>query len=142
VAGPAAPSLFAIGLLGASLLAAVVVPLSSAYGIAEAAGAERTVSASFRQAPLFFGVFTLQLFIGAGIALAPDNLISLVVHMQVLNGLITPVLLTFVLILANRRAVLGAAANGRAFRLVATVCVGAIGALAVAVVAITVIGSG
>jgi Mn2+/Fe2+ NRAMP family transporter len=87
VAGPAAPALFDIGLLGASLLAAAVVPLSSAYAIAEAAGAERSISASFRQAPLFSGLFTVQLVVGAGAALAPGNLVSLVVNMQVLNGL-------------------------------------------------------
>jgi Mn2+/Fe2+ NRAMP family transporter len=83
-----------------------------------------------------------QLFTGAGIALTPRTLISLVVPMQVLNGLITSVLLTFVPIVAHRRAVLGAAANARVLRLVATVCVGAIGALALAAVAITVFGSG
>jgi Mn2+/Fe2+ NRAMP family transporter len=132
VAGPAAPSLFAVGLLGASLLAAVVVPLSSSYAVAEAVGAERSVSASLRQAPLFYGLFTIQLVGGAALALAPGNLVSLVVSMQVLNGLITPVLLTFVLVLANRRSVLGAAANRSAFRVVATVSVAAIAVLAVA----------
>jgi hypothetical protein len=132
-AGPAAPALFAVGLLGASLLAAAVVPLSSSYAIAEAAGAERSISAGFRQAPLFYGLFTVQLVVGAGVALAPGNLVSLVVNMQVLNGLITPVLLTFVLILANRRSVLGGAANGRVFRVIATACVAAIGTLALTV---------
>lgn len=64
--------------------------------------------------------------------MAPGNLVSLVVSMQVLNGLITPVLLTFVLVLAKRRSVLGAAANRSAFRVVATVSVAAIAVLAVA----------
>jgi Mn2+/Fe2+ NRAMP family transporter len=90
VAGPAAPSLFAIGLLGASLLAAVVVPLSSSYAVAEAAGAERSVSASLRQAPVFYGPFTLQLLGRAALVLAPRNLVSLVVSMQVGGGLIPP----------------------------------------------------
>jgi Mn2+/Fe2+ NRAMP family transporter len=142
VAGPAAPSLFAIGLLGASLLAAVVVPLSSSYAVAEAAGAERSVSASLRQAPVFYGLFTLQLLGGAALALAPGNLISLVVSMQVLNGLITPVLLVFVLVLANRRSVLGDAVNGRLFRVVATMAVGAIAVLALAVVVLHLTGAG
>jgi Mn2+/Fe2+ NRAMP family transporter len=140
VAGPAAPALFGVGLLGASLLAAAVVPLSSAYAIAEAAGAERSISASFRQAPLFFGLFTVQLVVGAGVALVPGNLVSLVVNTQVLNGLITPVLLVYVLILANRRSVLGDAANGRVFRVVATICVSAIAALALTVLVLTVAG--
>ena len=138
--GSAAPTLFGIGLLGASLLAAVVVPLSSSYAIAEGIGGERSVSDSFRRAPVFFGLFTLQLVVGAVVALAPGNLISLVVNMQVLNGVITPVLLTFVLILANRRSVLGDAANGRVFRIVATICVATVGVLAFAVLVLKVLG--
>ena len=110
--GRFAPQLFAAGLLGASLLAASVVPLSTSYAVAEATGTTRSVSASFREAPLFYGLFTLQIVVGAGIALAPGNLVSLVVNAQVLNGIITPLLLTYVLILANRKSVLGAAANG------------------------------
>jgi len=140
--GSAAPTLFGIGLLGASLLAAAVVPLSSSYAIAEAVGAERSVSNSFRQAPLFFGLFTLQLVGGAAIALAPGNLISLVVNMQVLNGAISPALLVFVLVLANRRSVLGAAANGPVFRAVATVCVFSVAVLAFAVVVLKILGIG
>ena len=140
--GSAAPTLFGIGLLGASLLAAAVVPLSSSYAIAEAVGAERSVSNSLREAPLFFGLFTLQLVGGAAIALAPGNLISLVVNMQVINGAISPALLVFVLILANRRSVLGAAANGSVYRAVATVCVAAVGILALAVVVLKILGIG
>jgi len=140
--GSAAPTLFGIGLLGASLLAAAVVPLSSSYAIAEAVGAERSVSNSVREAPLFFGLFTLQLVGGAAIALAPGNLISLVVNMQVINGAISPALLVFVLILANRRSVLGAAANGPVYRAVATVCVAAVGILALAVVLLKILGIG
>jgi Mn2+/Fe2+ NRAMP family transporter len=140
--GSAAPALFGAGLLGASLLAAAVVPLSSSYAIAEAVGAPRSVSNSLRQAPLFYGLFTLQLLIGAGVALAPGNLISLVVNTQVLNGLITPVLLVFVLVLANRKSILGSAANGRVFRAVATLCVAAVGVLAFAVVVLKALSIG
>jgi Mn2+/Fe2+ NRAMP family transporter len=142
VVGSFAPALFGIGLLGASLLAALVVPLSSSYAIAEGFGAERSVSDSFRQAPLFFGLFTVQLVVGAAVALAPGNLVSLVINMQVLNGLITPVLLTFVLVLANRRSLLGSAANGPVLRVVATVCVSAVGTLALTVLALKVLGKG
>jgi Mn2+/Fe2+ NRAMP family transporter len=140
VVGSAAPTLFGAGLLGASLLAAAVVPLSSSYAIAEGLGVERSVSDSFRQAPVFFRLFTLQLVVGAGVALAPGNLISLVVNMQVLNGLITPVLLALILILANRRSVLGKAANGPVFRAVATISVVAVGVLAFAVVVLKALG--
>ena len=90
VAGAAASQLFAFGLLGASLLAATVVPLSSAYAIAETAGVERSLARKLREAPLFYGLFTAQLAIRALIALLPGNLVELVINAQVLNGFITP----------------------------------------------------
>ncbi len=142
VVGPAAPQLFAAGLLGASLLAASVVPLSTSYAIADAAGAPRSVSKSFRQAPLFYGIFTLQIVVGAAVALAPGNLVALVVNAQVLNGIITPLLLTYVLILANRSTVLGAAKNTPLFKVVATVCVSVVGVLSFVVLVETVFGLG
>ena len=134
VAGSFAKELFAFGLLGASALAAAVVPLSTSYALAEAAGAERSVSRRFSQAPLFLGLFTGQVFIGAAIALLPGDLITLLIRAQILNGVITPVLLSYVLILANRRDVLGSAANRPWFRAVATICVAAVAALSVTVV--------
>jgi NRAMP (natural resistance-associated macrophage protein)-like metal ion transporter len=139
VAGRFATQLFAIGLLGASALAAAVVPLSTAYAISEAAGAERSVSKTFREAPLFLGLFTGQVFIGAAIALVPGNLIQLLVEAQVLNGIITPILLTYVLILANRASVLGDAKNGRVFKIVATISVAAISVLSLTVLVQTVL---
>jgi NRAMP (natural resistance-associated macrophage protein)-like metal ion transporter len=140
VAGAAAEQIFAVGLLGASLLAATVVPLSSAYAIAETAGVERSLSRKVREAPVFYGLFTAQLVIGAAIALAPGNAVELVVNTQVLNGFVTPVLLSYILILANRRAVLGDAANGPRFRALATVCVAVVGVLSAVVLVQTVAG--
>ena len=140
--GPAAPQLFAFGLLGASLLAASVVPLSTSYAIADATGAPRSVSKSLREAPLFYGIFTLQIVVGAAVALAPGNLVALVVNAQVLNGIITPMLLTYVLILANRSTVLGTAKNGPIFKAVATVCVAVVGILSFVVLVETVFGVG
>jgi Mn2+/Fe2+ NRAMP family transporter len=140
--GPYAPQLFAFGLLGASLLAASVVPLSTSYAIADATGAPRSVSKSFREAPLFYGIFTLQIVVGAAVALAPGNLVALVVNAQVLNGIITPMLLTYVLILANRSNVLGAAKNGPIFKTVATTCVAVVGILSFVVLVETVFGLG
>ena len=133
VAGSAAVTLFAIGLLGASLLAAAVVPLATSYTLAEAVGVERSVSRRFRDAKLFLGLFTAQLAIGSLIALAPGNLIRLLLGTQVLNGVVSPILLTFILVLANRRSLMGANANTGAFRLVATMCVLVVAALALAV---------
>ena len=85
-------------------------------------------------------LFTLQILVGAGVALAPGNLVSLVVNAQVLNGIITPLLLTFVLILANRRSVLGSAVNGRRFNVIATISVAVVGVLSFVVLVQTVAG--
>ncbi|HEU5003676.1 MAG TPA: divalent metal cation transporter [Actinomycetota bacterium] len=140
VAGGGAVALFAIGLLGASALAAAVVPLSTAYALAEAVGAERSVSRRFSEAKVFLGLFTAQIAIGALLALSPGNLFSLLIGTQVLNGLITPIILVFILILANRRSLLGAAANGRVLKLVAGICIAAVGTLSLVVFGQTVFG--
>jgi len=140
VAGAGATILFGVGLLGASALAAGVVPLSTAYALAEAVGAERSVSRRFSEARLFLGLFTAQVALGAAVALIPGNLINLLINTQILNGLITPVILVFILILANRRTVLGDAVNSPRFRAVATISVIGVGLLAVVVVLQTVGG--
>jgi Mn2+/Fe2+ NRAMP family transporter len=140
VAGAAAEKLFGIGLLGASALAAAVVPLSTAYALAEAVGAERSVSRKFSEAPLFLGLFTGQVVLGALLALKPGNLVNLLIGTQVLNGLITPIVLAFILTLANRRSLLGEAANGPVFRAVAFLCVCAVGALSLVVFGQTLLG--
>jgi Mn2+/Fe2+ NRAMP family transporter len=140
VAGRFATDLFAIGLLGASALAGAVVPLSTAYALSESAGVERSVSRRFAEARLFLSLFTGQVVIGAAVALAPGNLISLLINTQVLNGVITPIILVFILVLTNRRRLLGDAANGPIFRVVATVCVVGVGAMSALVVVQTVLG--
>ena len=106
-AGQAAEAFFGLGLLGASALAAAVVPLSTSYAVAEVIGAERSVSNSFRRAPLFLGVFTAQIVIGAAVVLVPGNLVTLIINTQVLEGVITPITLPFILVLANRKSLLG-----------------------------------
>jgi NRAMP (natural resistance-associated macrophage protein)-like metal ion transporter len=140
VAGAWSVRLFAFGLLGASALAGAVVPLSTAYAVSEAVGVERSVSRRFAEAPLFLGLFTAQVLIGASVALAGGNLIRLLINTQVINGLICPIILTFILILANRRSLLGSATNGPLFRLVATICVITVGILSAVVLVQTVLG--
>jgi Mn2+/Fe2+ NRAMP family transporter len=140
VAGPAAEVLFGLGLLGASALAGAVVPLSTSYALAEAIGVERSVSRRFREAPLFLGLFTVQIVIGAIVALIPVNLITLLIGTQVLQGIVTPITLTFILILANRKSVLGSYANGPIFKVVSTVSVVVVAVMAAALVVLTVVG--
>jgi Mn2+/Fe2+ NRAMP family transporter len=140
VAGSAATTLFAVGLLGASALAAAVVPLSTSYALAEAVGVERSISRRFSEAPLFLGLFTTQILLGATVALIPGNLITLLINTQILNGIITPIILTIILVLANRRSLLGDAANGPVLRVLGATCVAIVGLLALVVLAITVTG--
>ncbi|HSX45817.1 MAG TPA: divalent metal cation transporter, partial [Candidatus Saccharimonadia bacterium] len=137
VAGKFAEQLFGIGLLGASALAAAVVPLSTAYAVSEAVGSERSVGKRFREAPIFISLFTAQIIIGAAVALSLHSLIKTLVNAQILNGVITPILLTFILILANKKSLLGDAANGPVFRKVAAVCVTIISLLSLTVVVAT-----
>jgi Mn2+/Fe2+ NRAMP family transporter len=140
VAGEAATKLFALGLFGASALAGAVVPLSTAYAVSEAIGVERSVSRRFTEAPLFLSLFTGQVLIGAVVALAPGNLVTLLLNTQELNGIITPIILVFILKLANRRSLLGDAANGPVLRVVATLIVAAVSILSAVVVIQTVLG--
>jgi Mn2+/Fe2+ NRAMP family transporter len=140
VAGSAAELLFALGLIGASALAGAVVPLSSSYAISEAVGVERSVSRRFAEARLFLGLFTVQVIIGAALALTQINLITLLIGTQVLQGIVTPVVLAYILILCNRRSVLGRAANGPVFRVVAGICVAAVSAMSLLLLGSTVLG--
>jgi Mn2+/Fe2+ NRAMP family transporter len=140
VAGAFATTLFGLGLLGASALAAAVVPLSTSYAVAEAIGVERSVSSSFRQAPVFLGIFTFQILIGAAVVLVPGNLITLILNTQVLEGVITPMTLILILILANRRSLLGSAANGTFARTVGGLAIVAVAVVAAVYVVLTVLG--
>jgi NRAMP (natural resistance-associated macrophage protein)-like metal ion transporter len=133
VAGKFASQLFGIGLLGASALAGAIVPLSTSYAVSEAIGSERSVGKSFREAPIFISLFTIQILIGAVVALVPTNLIRTLIDAQILNGIITPILLVYILILANNKRLLGSAANGPTFRVVATVCIAVISVLSLVV---------
>src|SRR6059058_3908447 len=113
LAGAYAESLFAIGLLGASMLAAGVLPLATAYSISEALGFEKGVSSSFREAPIFLGVFTFLVALGATVAMMPGlSLIHVLIVTQVINGVLLPVVLIVVLKLVNNRELMGDYVNG------------------------------
>ena len=120
LAGPYAEKLFAIGLFGASMLAAGVLPLATAYSISEALGYEKGVSRTFREAPIFIGVFTFLIAVGAAIAVIPElPLIRVLLVTQVINGLLLPVILIAVLRLVNNRELMGAYINGPIYNLAA-----------------------
>lgn len=118
LAGNYAEKLFAIGLFGASMLAAGVLPLATAYSISEALGFEKGVSRSFREAPIFLGVFTFLVAVGAAIAVIPElPLIRVLLVTQVINGLLLPVILFAILRLVNNREVMGSHVNGRLYNI-------------------------
>jgi Mn2+/Fe2+ NRAMP family transporter len=139
-AGPAATVLFAIGLIGASALAAAVVPLSTSYAVGETIGVERSVEKRFAQAPLFLGLFTAQIVLGAVIAMTPVDVITVLIGSQVLQGVISPVILVFILVLANRTSVMGALANSRPYRIAAGIVVAGIALMSTTLLVQTVSG--
>ncbi|HEX5703316.1 MAG TPA: Nramp family divalent metal transporter [Pyrinomonadaceae bacterium] len=111
-AGAYAELLFGIGLFGASMLAAGVVPLATAYSITEAFGFEKGLSNSFREAPIFLGVFTFLVALGALIAMMPGlPIISVLLVTQVINGVLLPVILFALLRLVNDRELMGSYVN-------------------------------
>jgi NRAMP (natural resistance-associated macrophage protein)-like metal ion transporter len=120
LAGPYAEILFAIGLFGASMLAAGVLPLATAYSISEAFGFEKGVSSSFREAPIFLGVFTFLVVLGATVAMMPGlSLIRVLIVTQVINGILLPVILVAILKLVNNRELMGAHVNGPLYNIAA-----------------------
>ena len=120
LAGRYAETLFGIGLFGASMLAAGVLPLATAYSISEALGFEKGVSRSFREAPIFLGTFTFLVAVGAAIAIVPNlPLFHVLLVTQVINGLLLPVVLFAVLRLVNDRELMGRYVNGPLYNLAA-----------------------
>jgi Mn2+/Fe2+ NRAMP family transporter len=120
VAGQYASALFAIGLLGASLLAGGVLPLATAYSVSEACGYRKGVNLDFRRAPMFVGLFTALVILGALVALIPGlPVFALLIAIQTLNGILLPVILIFMLRLINDRRLVGDLANGRLYNVLA-----------------------
>jgi NRAMP (natural resistance-associated macrophage protein)-like metal ion transporter len=112
--------LFAVGLLNASLFAASIVPLSTAYTTCEALGFESGLNKRFRDAPVFYWLYTGLIIIGAGIILTPRApLVKLAVLSQVLNGFLLPFVLVFMLLLVNKRALMGSFVNSRTYDVIA-----------------------
>jgi NRAMP (natural resistance-associated macrophage protein)-like metal ion transporter len=116
VVGSSAKALFAIGLLGASLLAGAVLPLATSYAISEAFGIPKGVSLDFRRGRVFFGLFTALIVVGTLLALVPGlPVIQLLVAVQVLNGILLPIILIFILRLINDKHLTGDLKNTRLY---------------------------
>ncbi len=117
----AAPLLFGAGLFGASVLGATAVPLSTAYSVTEAFGWERGLDYHFREAPIFFGLLTAIIVLGGVVVLVTPKalLFQLILFSQVINGMLAPIILTFIVLLCNNRRLMGAYTNSRAFNVIA-----------------------
>ncbi len=137
-AGRYAEVLFAIGLLGASLLAAAILPVTAAYVIAETFGFEKGISHRPREAPVFVAVITTLIAIGTIVALLPGvPVIGLLVAVQVVNGVLLPITLVFIWRLASNRELMGDHVNGPAFSVLAGATVLATSTLSVLLLGVT-----
>jgi Mn2+/Fe2+ NRAMP family transporter len=115
LAGQWAALLFAIGLVNAAMLSAAILPLATAYNICEGLGFESGVNKKFSEAPAFYWLYTLLIAFGAGVVLLPHiPLIKVILYSQVVNGILLPFLLIFMLILVNKMDLMGEYKNSRA----------------------------
>jgi NRAMP (natural resistance-associated macrophage protein)-like metal ion transporter len=137
-AGRYAEVLFAIGLLGASLLAAAILPVTAAYVIAETFGFEKGIRHAPRDAPVVVAVITVLIAIGMVVALVPQiPVIGLLVAVQVVNGVLLPITLFFIWRLSRNRELMGGYANGKVFDLLAAATVLGTSVLSIAVLGVT-----
>src|SRR6201996_9345521 len=121
LAGNYAFLLFAVGLFNASLFSASILPLSTAYTVCEGLGLESSLDGGFKEAPVFYWLYTLLVAGGAVAVLFVPNarLISMVILSQVLNGVLLPLVVIFMLLLINRKDLMGDHVNSRWFNIVA-----------------------
>src|SRR2546422_7080784 len=116
LAGKGAGVLFAFGLLNASLFAASILPLSTAHVICEGLGFESGIDHKFSEAPIFYWLYTVLIAVGAGLILIPGApLLRILLLSQVANGMWLPIVLIFIVLLANRRDLIGDNINTPAF---------------------------
>lgn len=120
IAGNYAKYLFGIGLFGAAMLAMGVLPLATAYSLSEALGFEKGLSRSFREAPIFLGIFTTLIILGVLVALIPNiPQIKLLLFTQTVNGVLLPVLLVAIVSLSSNKEIMGEHANSLLFKIFA-----------------------
>ena len=119
LAGKYASMLFAFGLLGASMLAAFILPLSTAYAVCEALGFERGISKSYEEAPVFFSLYTVLIALGAGMVMWPNlSLYTVMLASQVVNGVLLPPILIFMALIAGNQNIMGEYANSKTYTFV------------------------
>jgi len=141
LAGAYAAGLFALGLLNASLFSVAIIPLSTAYAVCEAFGWEAGLDRSPREAPAFVGLFTAMILVSALVIMLPGvPLIPVMLFSQVLNGVLLPLVLVFLILLTGDREIMGRHRNSSAFSLSAWVLVVALAALSLLLAVATLVG--
>jgi len=134
--------LFSAGLFNASIFAACILPLSTAYTVCEGLGFESGVNRRMREAPVFYFLYTLLIVAGAGVILIPNfPLVRMILLSQVLNGALLPFVLIYMVLLINKKDLMGVWTNPRWFNLVAWITVVVMIGLTLALVGITVRGT-
>jgi Mn2+/Fe2+ NRAMP family transporter len=120
LAGDYAYILFAMGLFNASLFAASILPLSTAYTVCEGLGFESGVGKRFSEAPVFYWLYTILIAAGAGVILIPNlPLVRISILSQVVNGIAIPVVLVFMLLLVNKKELMGEYVNSKLYNVIA-----------------------
>lgn len=142
-AGQYAKAMFAIGLVAASLLAACVLPLTTAFVICEAFGWEAGVSFTWKEAPLFKGIFTFVIVVSAVVILIPNiDLMGIMLTAQFVNGVILPVLLVFMAIICTDKHVMGKYTVGKFTRIILCFTIMVVGILSAICLVMQVLGIG
>jgi Mn2+/Fe2+ NRAMP family transporter len=114
LAGEYAFILFGAGLFGASVLAAAVIPLSTSYAICEAFGWESGVDNEYREAPAFFGIYTAIIAVSSLLILIPGlSLMKIILVTQQVAGILSPIILAFMIVLVNDKNIMGKYTNTR-----------------------------
>jgi NRAMP (natural resistance-associated macrophage protein)-like metal ion transporter len=140
LSGRYASELFGLGLLNASLFSASILPLSTAYTVCEAFGWESSVDKKFVEAPQFYTLYSLMIALGAGIIMWPGlSLIPIMYLSQVLNGIVLPVILFFMLWLINDREVMGDYINGRVSNFIAWITIILLTALSLVMIVLVIL---
>jgi Mn2+/Fe2+ NRAMP family transporter len=143
IVGPYAKQLFGAGFVGASFLAACVLPLTTAYAICEAFGWERGVDRSWAEAPTFKALFTLIIIVSCVVVLVPGvDLMGIMLTAQFVNGVLLPVLLIFLVRIINDRRVMGAYRNGRLANVLSYLTIIVVVVLSVVLLVMQVLGIG
>ncbi len=140
-AGHYAKALFAVGLISASFLAACVLPLTTAFVICEAFGWEAGVSFKWSEAPLFKGIITAAILLGAVVVLIPNlDLLAMMLTSQFVNGVILPILLTFMALIASDARIMGAYRLGKIGQALLWALVGVVTVLTLALFGMQLLG--